>query len=381
MTPEQRADLNDGMELFLTALFGGRPGTLTVSERRLVELARQHSGEANRFVKRAAVLHSDAAITDRRAPRQPPRSSRPHGDPPSPLFPQGQLIEDDDGEFKGQRDPNWNWSFARSLLDLVTPRPAEDPFVAEWYHATTAYMFRQYAYGEATPHLDHAAAVLPDEPRILFDLACLSEVKGLPISQAVLTDQDLTALRFKNPGARPMGNGPRLSTMASMAGIPPLEVANAEAEKLFRQTLKVDPSFVEARVRLARLLILRKRYAEADRELTAALVAIPDPVVAYYAHLFAGRADRALDRLDAAEGHYRAALALYPEAQSALLGASQVALLRADVPGALAPVHRLAEIIVGHDRATDPWWRYRIGHGRNVDALLTHVWSAIALQK
>src|SRR6185436_18875796 len=232
----------------------------------------------------AAVLHSDAAVNQRRAPRQAPRASRARVEPDSPLFPKGELIEDDDGEFKGRRDPNWNWSFARSLLDLVTPRPADDPFVAEWYHATTAHMFRENAYGEARPHLDHAAALLPDDAGVLFDLACLSEVQGLPISQALLTDADLVALRFKYAPGKSISSGPPVSTMARIAGIPPVEVANADAEKFFRQTLKADPSFSEARVRLARLLILRNRDAEADRELTAALFAIRDPVVAYYAH-------------------------------------------------------------------------------------------------
>lgn len=41
-----------------------------------------------------------------------------------------------------------------------------------------------------------------------------------------------------------------------------------EAEKQFRRGLEVDPRFTSLRVDLARLLIMKKRYDDARRELT-----------------------------------------------------------------------------------------------------------------
>ena len=123
--------------------------------------------------------------------------------------------------------------------------------------------------------------------------------------------------------------------------IPPAEKTNAEAERLFRRALSIDPSLVEARVRLARLLDLRKRHEEAAAELKTALAGNATPVVAFYAHLFAGRAAQSLGQSDVAAGHYQDALALFPDAQSALLASSQLALFRSNVAATLEPVQRL----------------------------------------
>lgn len=95
----------------------------------------------------------------------------------------------------------------------------------------------------------------------------------------------------------------------------------------------------------------------------------------FFAHLFAGRVDRALGNLDTAATHFQDALALFPNAQSALLGASQIAVLRADVDGALGPIRQLEVSNARVDRGMDPWWNYSIGLGRNADALLADMWS------
>ena len=383
LSPAARLELIPGMELFLKALTG--KATViesTPPKKRIAEIALDHARTgANRFLERAAVLHADAAMASARAPAQPAEKAirPPHpGGHPSPFFPEGDLILDTDGEVIGRTGRNWNWTFARSLLDLVAPRPVDDPFVGVWYHATTADMLGKGQYGEATAHLQHAAVLLPEDARLLFDRACLAEFNGLPVSQELLTDEDLSAMRLRgNPNGVRSANGPRLSPVAAQAGIPPAEVANAEAERLFRRALSADPALAEARVRLARLLDLRGHHQEADAELTTALAASREPDVMFYAHLFAGRANRELGRGEAAASHYREALALFPDAQSALLGASQTALLGGDVSAALAHVRRVGAGAAPTDAITDPWWMYRVGAGRNAGALLAEMWAAI----
>lgn len=378
---EQRLELDNGMSLFVSVLIGKDPRIASAPQRQLAEIASRHQGEHfNLFLERAAVLHSDAAIARQRAPAQTASQREPirRIDRKSPLFPQGNLVLDDDGEIRGEKGRDWNWTFARSLLDLVAPSPSAVPFVADWYHALAADMFRRRAYGDAASHLEHAATLLPDDARIVFDRACLAEFNGLPASQQLLTDEDLVVVRARAAG-RPVPE--RGSVIARLAGLPPPEVANTDAERLLRHALRIDPSLVEARVRLARLLVLRGRAADAITELASALETNRDPVVAFYAHLFAGRAERVRGRLDAAAGHYRAAQALFPEAQSALLGGSQIALLQADQAGALAPIRKLPPTAADRTSGSDPWWQYGIGVGRNADALLRALWKTVPTQR
>jgi tetratricopeptide (TPR) repeat protein len=230
-------------------------------------------------------------------------------------------------------------------------------------------MLSEGLHGEATPHFARAAAVLPDDARILFDRACYAEILGLPKTQVLLSDADVVVLLARRTGRRlprQVASGPDL-------GIPLAEVTNTEAEELFRRALHVDPHLVEARVRLARLLELRKHHQEAAAELNTALEAKPTGALAYYAHLFAGRAAQALGRIDDAAVQYRAASALFPGAQSALLAQSQAALLGSDIPATLAPLQHLDL----SSSARDPWWYYNLGSGRDANALLGDMWNAV----
>lgn len=372
LTFDERVELNPGMMLFLSALLGKGVVTNTDSKKHISDLAREvrQNPGVDAFLKRAAVLHSDAALqmlVDDAKPVQP-AGRQPPGASTSPLLSWHPLFVDKDGEILGETLADWNWPFARSLLDLVSPRPADDPFVGTWYHATTAFMFQKGLYGEVVAHLARAAVVLPEDARVLFDRGSFAEIQGLPPSQVLLSDADLATLRAQRTGQRP----PRLMvSSATQLGIPPGEVANGEAVRLFRHAIRVDPSLVEARVRLARLLMERKHYEEAAAELSTALDGKPTGPLLFYAHLFAGRAAQALGKVDEAAGHYRVAEALFPGAQSAVLAESQLALLGADVPAALQPIEHLD----WSPSARDPWWRYHLAAGRDADEILHDMWS------
>jgi hypothetical protein len=97
--------------------------------------------------------------------------------------------------------------------------------------------------------------------------------------------------------------------------------------------------------------------------------------------MFAARAARALGRLEDAADHYARARALFPGAQSAAIGASQVALLRADVSGATTEIRRLGGRGSKPDLESDPWWGYRLGTGRISTDLLNRMWSTIGSDK
>ena len=74
-------------------------------------------------------------------------------------------------------------------------------------------------------------------------------------------------------------------------------------------------------------------------------------------------------------GHYRAALAIFPDAQSALVGASQAAVMATDVPAAMTLVQKLGESTARFD--ADPWWNYHLGAGRDVDDLMAALWARV----
>lgn len=378
MTFAQRTELHEGMALFLAAIQGKRIAARNHAEKQVVELAvRMRVGPGtDTFLKRAAVLHSDVALMNRVDGPRPVdgvvKVSSPGRAPP--LLSGHRQLLDKDGEIIGEAVSDWNWPFARSLLDLLFPRPADHPFVRTWYHATTAFMLRQGLYAEVVRHLERAGDLLPDDSLVLFDRASYAEIQGLPLLQVLLSDGDVFALRVRRDGRTP----PRMASQgAGGLGIPLAEVTNNEAERLYRQTLRADPAFVEARVRLGRLLYERKRHEEAAAELAIALAAKPEGPVAYYAHLFAGRTAQALGKIGEAVAHYQEAGALFPGAQSALLAQSQAALLSADMAGAAEPIQRLEQLDAPRAKREDPWWQYHFAAGRDSDTLLRDMWASL----
>jgi tetratricopeptide (TPR) repeat protein len=377
MSFDARAQLDSALALFFAALKPTAPRRVTSeSAHSIGAIAREvaQSPGADVFLKRAAILHTDAAIYrrygDPSAFSAAAETASPSRTATTPLLSNHQLTLDNDGEILGSVRADWNWPFARSLLDRLSPRPGRDPFVGAWYHATLAYMLRESLYGEMPPHLARAAELLPEDARILFDRACYAEVLGMPKNQALLSEEDVRRLETGQT-RRPPGTP---ASAPTHLGIPLERVTNEDAEQLFRRVLHVDPAFVEARVRLARLLTARKRYDEAGAELATALAAQPAKDVAYYAHLFAARVAQMTGRIDAAIAHAEEALAISPGAQSALLARSQAALLGSDLPGTIGPLDQLRGRM---DEVFDPWREYPLGSGRDADSLLERVLAMV----
>jgi tetratricopeptide (TPR) repeat protein len=412
MTYRARGELNTSFPLFMRVL---RERSVVVTrselERAVTRLARSVRTDPGppAFLKRAAMLHADALMFANRFPR-PPNDAPPiapttesiagvksaiKAEDLPPLLTNGRVILTRDGQLTGDVPLDWNPPFARSLLDelltsnqrytlpagcpeevleglqrsgrsttdctvVVVPAapvtPEDREFASAWYHAVAAYLLATGRNGDATDHLHDAERVLPDDARLLFDRGTYAETFGLPIYQAVRT-----------------GTAPRANTFG--ASLPEEDKTNAAAERLYRRTLKVDPSFVEARVRLARLIEHRGQHEEASREIDKALEAQPAGVVGYYAEIVAGRVASARGHYEKALRYYRSAASRFRLAQSALLGASHAALMLADVPMTLAPLQQLRDRDSAHD--ADPWWDYQLGAGRDVNELLTALWARV----
>lgn len=368
LTFAHRYALNPAMEFFLKALRGDVASSRDAAQRQILDLAlavRRDPG-VEPFIRRAAILHTDAALFANRLPIPddyavaPEMTARPKRQAPSALLSTRRAVMQADGRIIGQTSGDWNWPFARYLLDLLVPAASrliapDRDFVAAWYHAADAYLMASGNLAELRPQLQHAGMVLPDDPRILFDRACYSESFGLAYTQALRDDPTLRASREVE------------------IEIPSEESANGEAEQLFRRVLTVDAAYSEAGVRLARLLERSGRYEDAAAEAARALASPADRQVGYLAHLVAGRAASALGRSNEALEHYTAALTLFPDAQSALVGASQAALMRSDVAASIAFAQRLGER--SREPSADPWWSYRLGAGRDAAALIKALWT------
>ena len=184
--------------------------------------------------------------------------------------------------------------------------------------------------------------------------------------QVVIDDNDP---RFRGrPG---LVSAPRALTSAS--------ARDAEAKGLFERALAIDPHLPETRVRWARLLELDKRWSDAARQIGLALADSPDPDVAFLAHLVGARAAMAVNAPADAENHLAQALDLFPEAQSAILAASNVALIRGDSILAQARLDVLAAPARNTSPAADPWRVYPLGPGRHPDPPLQALWQAVPL--
>ena len=374
LTYSDRLQLNPAMQRFLRRLRGENIPAREASQQLILSLfasVRSEPGLAA-FVRRAVILHADAAVFADRFPE--PRDDAPEStalregrrsEAPPPLLSHHHHMLHTDGRVTGETPANWNWPFARSLLDLLLGDrvsdvvPPDRAFAGDWYHALAAYLFAVGNHADLRDHLRHGAVSLPGDARISFHLACLAETLGLSYNQALRDDEGYWSARRR-----------------INVDLPSQANTNEEAEKLFRLALEQDPSMVEARVRLARLLERRSRYEEAMAELTRAQASSPPAVVAYYGHLVAGRVAQAQGRFAESVDRYEAAAKLYPDAQSALLGASQAAVMASDVPRALSFVRGLGER--SRTYPADPWRYYRDGAGRDVNELMAALWARVS---
>lgn len=325
-------------------------------DRKAVESIRQLAraeaarGDVNRIMKRGALLHADimmagTARRDRINARQAAREIRSG---------EQVAVVGLDGEHEGFAVVPRHWSLARQLLDRVHPDPASDDFVRLWYRATTAYMLQRNQWGDAERHLRHARERLTPDAFIHLDSGCLYEALGSPRAQSMMSGAE--------------GGGFRFSTRST-------EEYLRLAEMHFKQATVLDPTLIEARVRLGRVLIARGLSSEAVEDLEAASIASSDPVVRYYAVLFLGQANDALARRDAARAAYQRAAALYPMSQVPHLALSLLAREAGDRETAQLALRQFFHAPTEERIRYDPWWVYFMGSGRHMRELVLKLWT------
>ena len=309
--------------------------------------------DRNQMIKRAAVLHADVMIFGlAKEARYLTADQARHEEREARRI----VVLSKDGEPHGFAVTPRHWDFARWLLAEVLPSPADDPFVRQWYRSTTAHMFGNLRWDESEDQLDFARRTIGPDARLEFDTGCLYERLAAP-SVTIVMD----ALHRTQPV------GPVRSRAASLS----------RAEAAFKEAVRLDPGFVEARVRLGRVMTLRGRSEEALELLRPVEEGRADPIVRYFAALFLGDVHERAGRRDAAVAAYRHAAALYPDAQSPRLALSAIAIARGDRTGGIDALQRLLELPADEKRRHDPWWVYEIGTGRHSEALMEALWASV----
>ena len=297
--------------------------------------------EVNRVLKRGALLHADMNMlvpvgSRSLVTRQLSGTGR-------------RLILVVDGRPIGVEFSVAHLEFARALLDAVSPDPKRDEMVPAWYHATAAYLQSIESLGDLAPHLERALRLFPADANVLLDSGALHEAFAAPRLQAAIQ---------------------------SLGGGVPIKSARAEsqqAEKFFRQALKIKSGLAEARVRLGYVIGLQGRHAEAAGELRRAAATTEEPLLLYYAELFLGHEEAALNHDETARQGFERAGALYPRAQSPRLALSVLARRAGDRVGALRAIQGLLRLPADEREREDPWWQYNLVSVPSADALLADV--------
>ena len=304
----------------------------------------------NRTLLAAAVLHADIAML----------AAEPRRTADSGLL----MTLARDGRVYGNQAVRYDWGFARRLIDAVLPDESSDRAVMLWYRAMAAYMACNEQLSDSVPHLDRARRLFPRDAWVQFDTGAMYETFASPRIQAVVASMGPPA------NARAAGATTRLAVPSVREGL-------RMAQESYARALALDPEFVEARVRLGRVLWMRGRQKEAIPELRKALGASRDPIVNYDAALALGGACESIDDFSCANDAYSRAARMYPLAQSPHLALSRLATRRGDVPAAQREMEQVLRLSPDAPDRGDPWWTYQQGSGRRVHALLASMHAAV----
>ena len=134
----------------------------------------------------------------------------------------------------------------------------------------------------------------------------------------------------------------------------------ALADDLYRKALVLDPTLLEARLRLGRILALRG-HIEASLGLLRSIGTGDEAASVYLARLFEGESLERSGRLDEAERAYADAAGAMPRAQSAAIAAAYLRHADGRRPDAASRIQATMTDSEPLDAAADPWYWYTRG--------------------
>ena len=340
-TPERNDDARAAMR---RARLSGRVRAMVREEAQA-----RLGNRADQFRRRAAILHTDAAIF-----LDPPAvTATPVNRQPLPSWARGRNdrrvdVVSNDAEYQSTEYSNLHWELAMDMLDAV--RAPRDPFVAQWFATIGAYLVHQRRYSDALGHFERARRFVPEDPRVLFAEARLHEALAAPLMQ-----------NFARVTAVSQG--------VPISGIDDQRTELRRAEGLLRRALVLEPAFLETRLRLARVLIEQGKHDEGRSLAEQVAAKATDPTMQYYALLFAGDALFSVGRTADAGKSYQRAIDLFPNAQAARLGLASALRAIGDTAQALDVLMPTIAKPRSTREGDDPWWEYYDGDATQMEAL------------
>ena len=158
--------------------------------------------------------------------------------------------------------------------------------------------------------------------------------------------------------------------------VKPRNAALEAAAALFEKALAVDPAMVEAKLRLARVRILRRDDAGAEPLLKEILGSTPAPVIKYLASMMIGGIRERRQEFEAAARTYVEAIQTVPDSQSGYIALAQVMHRLNQRSDASTVIERMFSR-GSTDATSDPWWKYPLGLDLNIDARFEEYRAAV----
>jgi tetratricopeptide (TPR) repeat protein len=194
--------------------------------------------------------------------------------------------------------------------------------------------------------IDHARVLFPEDPEVL-------------LSSATFEDMQYNRHRRERPH-----RVPQETRVVVQTGV-------VRALHDYRESIRLDPKGVEARIRLAYLLhIIDPSHVEEPLTLLQEARALEEkPPLSYLAALFTGLIEEHAGHLDEAARWYRNAIALCPRAQTARLALSHVQLDQDQRQSAQNTLRPLTGGLPTQDNICepDPWRIYDFGQAWRFD--------------
>jgi tetratricopeptide (TPR) repeat protein len=219
-------------------------------------------------------------------------------------------------------------------------------FERRWFFVMAYYYMRMLYSWETRPLLEAALAAFPDDVEFLLALGASSEAVGWMQEDARLL---------------------------------------ADAEIQYRRILELEPDHLEAHLRLGRVLKLQGRSKEAVPELAGCIDRCREPKLQLTGLLTLGDIHKEQGEFAEAIRYYRAAQAVNPEGQSAVIALGYALHRSGDVAGSFELIHGFFGQGAKGGRVGGPvrlerqdmWWQYILGGSDRFDPLLRELRSEI----
>jgi cytochrome c-type biogenesis protein CcmH/NrfG len=279
-------------------------------------------------LKAAILLHAEREIQDRFPVPVSEQSFT------CPIGPQAQVAE-------------------RLVAMLLVVDPGAGSFLSRFYVGMARRAHRSYCLAEAEQWARTGLKRFPKDGKLLLTRAILLETIGV-----------LTLV----PAPRTPNQTPQTVREAE-ARTRKIKSHWEMTRTAFEAALAADPTLLEARLRLGRVLWRLNQPAPARAAFEEVLAKSKDATDLYLAHLFRGRVLEESERFEEAEQDYRAALSLRPPSEPAAVAVAHARLRLGNSAGAREALEA-AMNQAPHRTELDPFKGYVMAHSREGQTLL-----------